>query len=269
MAFKRTSASTPTKAKKAPAKKTAFKAGKFNMLDFGKAFLFEGNGLAPYIYLMSLNGTHVDLTKPIKDDEGNEYTKVEALVLLANALLENKGINCHMWEPRENDKPVASGNTRIDIKGISNVLNENIVKALLEIENASANDLFAEKDYLNVGRLFVDPGTAKGSLFKSKFFVFKPGSEFKSKNGIECSRTDAIALMMVQLWSEALYTSVWNNGGDLAGSSSVKLDEILANNVNELLQALPKAAVVAEPETRDYPEIEEDEEDDEDYFEIV
>jgi hypothetical protein len=235
------------------------------MLDFGKGFIFEGSGKSPYTYLMSLNGTHADLTKPIKDEKGTEYTKAQALVLLANALDAGKFINCHMFEPKPDakTKEVASGNTRIDIKGVSDKLSPAILTALQELATPEADELWAAgKQYLNVGRLFIDPGTIANTIFKNRFCMFKANSTFETKAGFAFDRDSSIALMMAQLWSEALYTSVWNNSGDLAGSTSVKIDEVLKTNVSELLDAIgtpiETTVVLA---TREYPEIEDEDED--------
>jgi len=93
------------------AKKKGFAGNEFNMLTFGIGFLDEGaKG-----YKMNIKLKSDEAKTPPMDEEGNEYTREEAAALLAEALLEGRGIGVYLFE---NNDGTMSGNARINIHGL-------------------------------------------------------------------------------------------------------------------------------------------------------
>ncbi len=96
--------------KAAPAKGRA--KGDYNMMSFGVGF-FDEDGKYPKVRILLKKD---DAKKGITDENEVQYTREEAAALLAEALLEGRGISLYLFE---NDDGSMSGNARIYINGLS------------------------------------------------------------------------------------------------------------------------------------------------------
>jgi hypothetical protein len=84
----------------------------YNMLSFGIAYLDDNGKNFKGRVLLKNETSKVGIV----DEQGNEFTQEEAVVLVAQALLTGRGISMYFFE---NDDGSMSGNARIDINGLS------------------------------------------------------------------------------------------------------------------------------------------------------
>lgn len=93
-----------------------FKQNDFNMLTFGQGFgdyvTTAGGKEALRVRIMLKN------TDVVLDEAKDEYTHEQAVQLLAEALLSERGIVCYLFEDDKKNDGSLGGNARIDIKGI-------------------------------------------------------------------------------------------------------------------------------------------------------
>lgn len=99
-----------------------FKNDRINMLNWGIAYVNESTGKGKDVCTVRIMAKKVktddgnyDLPEFYLDEEGNQYTPEQAMVLLAKALLNGGAINCHIFENTDG----MSGNARVNVKGLA------------------------------------------------------------------------------------------------------------------------------------------------------
>lgn len=101
-------------------KKQSFSRSDYNMLNALTVFLDEGDGKYGETFkgriMLRKNSDGSDAIIADQDGKGDEYTREEAVKLIAEALLDGAAINCYLFEKEDDRGRVFwSGNGRINI----------------------------------------------------------------------------------------------------------------------------------------------------------